>query len=114
MSFFNSDIVRAEMTEIQELQEEVFDNVMKFQYMNDSDKLHHINVLEKLIEKQKIVYARLSLSNDPDAKKMKEEILKSAVMMGLPKNVDVNLMFNQMSEMMKVMRQQLDTNGVGS
>ena len=114
MSFFDSDIVRAEMAEIQELQEEVFDNVMKFQYMNDSDKLHHINVLEKLIEKQKIVYARLSLSDDPDAKKMKEEILKSAVMMGLPKNVDVNLMFNQMSDMMKVMRQQLDTNGVGS
>tara|TARA_R100000808_G_scaffold16239_1_gene36789 strand:+ start:1711 stop:2055 length:345 start_codon:yes stop_codon:yes gene_type:complete len=114
MSFFDSDIVRAEMAEIHELQEEVFDNVMKFQYMNDSDKLHHINVLEKLIEKQKIVYARLSLSDDPDAKKMKEEILKSAVMMGLPRNVDVNLMFNQMSDMMKVMRQQLDTNGVGS
>ena len=114
MSFFDSDIVRAEMAEIHELQEEVFDNVMKFQYMNDSDKLHHINVLEKLIEKQKIVYARLSLSDDPDAKQMKEEILKSAVMMGLPKNVDVNLMFNQMSDMMKVMRQQLDTNGVGS
>ena len=114
MSFFDSDIVRAEMAEIQELQEEVFDNVMKFQYMNDTDKLHHITTLERLIEKQKIVYARLSLSDDPDAKQMKEEILKSAVMMGLPKNVDVNLMFNQMSEMMKVMRQQLDTNGVGS
>ena len=114
MSFFDSDIVRAEMAEIHELQEEVFDNVMKFQYMNDTDKLHHITTLERLIEKQKIVYARLSLSNDPDAKKMKEEILKSAVMMGLPKNVDVNLMFNQMSDMMKVMRQQLDTNGVGS
>ena len=114
MSFFDSDIVRAEMAEIHELQEEVFDNVMKFQYMNDSDKLHHINVLEKLIEKQKIVYARLSLSNDPDAKKMKEEILKSAVMMGLPKNVDVNLMFNQMSDMMGIMRQQLDIGSVES
>ena len=114
MSFFDSDIVRAEMAEIHELQEEVFDNVMKFQYMNDSDKLHHINVLEKLIEKQKIVYARLSLSDDPDAKKMKEEILKSAVMMGLPKNVDVNLMFNQMSDMMGIMRQQLDIGSVES
>ena len=44
MSFFDSDIVRAEMAEIQELQEEVYTNVMKFQYMNDTDKLHHINV----------------------------------------------------------------------
>ena len=114
MSFFDSDIVRVEMTEIQELQEEVYANVMKFTYMNNADKLYHIKILERLIEKQKIVYARLSLSDDPDAKQMKEEILKSAVMMGLPKNVDVNLMFNQMSDMMKVMRQQLDTNGVGS
>ena len=114
MSFFDSDIVRAEMAEVHELQEEVFDNVMKFQYMNDTDKLHHITTLERLIEKQKIVYARLSLSNDPDAKKMKEEILKSAVMMGLPKNVDVNLMFNQMSDMMGIMRQQLEIDSVGS
>ena len=51
MSFFDSDIVRAEMAEIQELQEEVFDSVMKFQYMNDTDKLHHITTLERLIEK---------------------------------------------------------------
>ena len=114
MSFFDSDIVRAEMAEIQELQEDVFDNVMKFQYMNDSDKLHHITILERLLDKQKIVYARLSLSSDPEAKKMKEEILKSAVMMGLPKNVDVNMMFNQMSDMMGIMRQQLDIGSVES
>ena len=114
MSFFDSEIVRAEMAEIQELQEEVFDNVMKFQFMNDSDKLHHITTLERLIEKQKIVYARLSLSDDPEAKKMKEEVLKSAVMMGLPRNVDITLMFNQMSDMMNMMRQQLDTGSVES
>ncbi len=114
MSFFDSDIVRAEMAEIQELQEDVFDNVMKFQYMNDTDKLHHIAILERLIEKQKIVYARLSLSSDPDAKKMKEEILKSAQMLGMSSSVDVNMMFNQMSQMIGIMKQQLDINGVES
>ena len=114
MSFFDSDIVRAEMAEIQELQEDVFDNVMKFQYMNDTDKLHHIDILERLIEKQKIVYARLSLSSDPDAKKMKEEILKSAQMLGMSSSVDVNMMFNQMSQMIGIMKQQLDINGVES
>ena len=114
MSFFDSDIVRAETAEIQELQEEVYTNVMKFQYMNDTDKLHHINVLERLIEKQKIVYARLSLSDDPAAKQMKKEITDSAAMMGLPQNIDVNMMFNQMSQMVGIMKQQLDTNGVES
>ena len=107
MSFFDSDIVRAEMTEIQELQEEVFDSVMKFQYMNDTDKLQHITTLERLIEKQKIVYARLSLSDDPAAKQMKEEITKSASMMGLPQQVDMNAIFKQMADMVGMMKQQL-------
>ena len=114
MSFFDSDIVRAEMAEIAELQEEVYANVMRFPYMNDSDKLHHINILERLIEKQKIVYARLSLSDDPAAKTMKDEITKSAEMMGLPSKVDMNLIFNQMTNMVSMMRQHLDIDSVES
>ena len=109
MSFFDSDIVRAEMTEVQELQEEVYSNVMKFYYMNDADKKHHIELLEKLIEKQKIMYTRLSLSDDPNAIEMKEQILSSAIMMGLPKNIDMTVFFNQMSDMINMMKQQLDT-----
>ena len=96
------------MTEVQELQEEVYSNVMNFYYMNDSDKMIHIKLLEKLIDKQKIMYARLSLSDDPEAQEMKEQILSSAVMMGLPKNIDMTVFFNQMSEMINMMKQQLD------
>ncbi len=108
MSFFDSDIVRSEMAEIHELQEDIYANVMKFPYMNRAEKLEHIDQLIKLVEKQKVVYARLSLSEDPDAKKMQSEIRRSAEMMGLPKNVDMNVIFNQMSEMSTMMREQLD------
>ena len=108
MSFFNSDIVRAEMTEIQELQEEIYEQVMKFPYMNNADKAYHIDKLELLIEKQKIMYARLSLSDDPQAKQMKKEITESAAMMGLPKNVDINIIWRQMADMIGMMKQQLD------
>ena len=108
MTFFDSDIVRAEMAEISELQEEIYSNVMKFQYMDNEDKEYHINALEKLVNKQKILYARLSLSDDPEAKKMKEDIRQSATIMGLPANVDMNIIFGQMSQMVDVMRKQLD------
>ena len=108
MSFFDSDIVRAEMAEIQELQEEVYANVMKFTYMNNADKLYHIKILERLIEKQKIVYARLSLSDDPAAKQMKANIVEGAKQMGLPGNVDMQLLFSQMGQMVEMMRSQLD------
>ena len=108
MSFFNSDIVRAEMTEIQELQEEIYEQVMKFPMMSDPDKAYHIEILERLIDKQKVMYARLSLSDDPTAVHMKEEIAKSASVMGLPNSVDMNLVFNQMGDMVSMMKQQLD------
>ena len=108
MTFFDSEIVRAEMAEISELQEEVYSNVMKFHYMNDEDKCYHINLLDKLIGKQKILYARLSLSDDPEAKQMKEDIRKSATIMGLPPNVDMNTVFGQMSQMVAIMKGQLD------
>ena len=107
MSFFDSEIVRAEMVEIHELQEDVYENFMKFPYMNNADRNHHIDQLSKLIEKQKIMYARLSLSDDPAAVHMREEIAKSASMMGLPNSVDMNLVFNQMGDMVSMMKQQL-------
>ena len=108
MSFFKSDIVRAEMAEISELQEEVYSNVMKFHYMNDEDKIYHVEILEKLIDKQKILYARLSLSDDPGEKQMKEDIRKSATIMGLPEDMDMSLVFGQMSQMVDLMKKQLD------
>ena len=106
MSFFDSEIVRAEMVEIHELQEDVYENFMKFPYMNNADRNHHINQLSKLIDKQKIVYARLSLSDDPDAKEMKDKILQSAESMGLPANVDVAKMFDQMSDVIDMMKRE--------
>ena len=109
MSFFKSDVVRAEMAEISELQEEIYTNVFKFPTMPKEDKQYHIEILERLIEKQKVLYTRLSLSDDPEAKKMKENIIQSAGQMGLPNNVDISILFNQMSTMVDKMKEQLDS-----
>ncbi len=109
MSFFKSDVVRAEMAEISELQEEIYTNVFKFPTMPKEDKQYHIEILERLIEKQKVLYTRLSLSDDPEAKKMRENIIQSAGQMGLPNNVDISILFNQMSTMVDKMKEQLDS-----
>ena len=106
--FFQSEVVRAEMAEIAELQEEVYNNVFKFPSMSVEDKKYHVEVLERLIEKQKIVYTRLSLSDDPEAQKMKKQIIESASMFGLPDNVDMNLLCNNMSQAVGMMKQQID------
>ena len=108
MSFFESDVVRAEMTEISELQDDVYRNVFNFPKMNRQEQLFHVGLLEKLIDKQKVLYTRLSLSDDPEAKQMKDKIIESATMMGLPSGADMNMIFNNMSKMLDIMKQQID------
>ena len=111
MSFFDSDVVRAEMTEISELQEDVYRNVFTFPSMSNEEKSFHVAMMEKLLDKQKVLFARLSLSDDPEAKQMKDRIIESATMMGLPEGGDLNTVFNNMSKMLDIMKKQIDTTG---
>jgi len=110
MSFFSSDIVRAEMTEISELQDEIYESVFTFPTMTKEEKIRHVDLLDKLLNKQQILYTRLSLSDDPEAQSMKEKISSSATMMGLSPGVDMNVIFNNMSKMLEVMKEQIDKN----
>ena len=108
MNFFDSEVVRKEMTDIQELQEEVYGSVFNFPQMDREEQADHIELLIELLEKQRVLYTRMSLSDDPEAKKMKENIQQSAVMMGMPKDVDMATVFANMEKMIEVMRQQVD------
>ena len=111
MSFFDSEFVRAEMTEISELQEEIYGSVFKFPSMTKEDKIRHVDLLEKLLSKQQVLYTRMSLSDDPEAQEMKQRISDSARMMGLPTGVDMNVIFSNMTKMLEVMKAQIDKTG---
>ena len=111
MSFFDSEFVRAEITEISELQEEIYGSVFKFPVMSKEDKIKHVDLLEKLLKKQQILYTRLSLSDDPEAQEMKQRIADSAQLMGLPAGVDMNIIFGNMTKMLEAMREQIDKPG---
>ena len=108
MSFFNSEVVRSEMTEIAELQEQIYGNIFKFPTMSKEEKLEHVEVLETLLDKQKVLYKRMSLSDDAEAREMKERIVSSAIMMGMPPGTDMNIILNNMSKILEVMKKQID------
>jgi len=108
MSFFESEVVRAEMAEISELQEQIYQSVFKFSIMSKEQRIEHVDLLQKLLDKQKILYTRLSLSDDLEAKKMKEKISESAAMMGLSPNIDMSIIFNNMSRLIESMRERID------
>jgi GTPase Era involved in 16S rRNA processing len=107
MSFFDSEVVRAELTEIQELQEKVYTDVFTFSAMSDDEKSKHIDFLEDLLDKQRIMYTRLSLSDDPEALQMKQQILESARLMGLPSTVSMDVIFSNMQKIIVTMRNQI-------
>jgi hypothetical protein len=108
MSFFDSDLVRTEMAKISELQEDIYKSFFSFPTMSKDDKINHIIKLEELLDVQKVLYMRLSLSDDPEALQMKQQIIDSAVMMGMPKGSDMNILFNDMKKMVDLMKQHLD------
>ena len=109
MSFFDSAVVRAEIAEITELQEEVYVNVFKFPSMTREEKIDHIDLLERLLDKQRVLYTRLSLSDDSEAVELRQKIVESAILMGMPKNVDMNVILSNMKSVIAVMRKQIDT-----
>jgi len=111
MSFFSSELVKAEMIEISDLQEKIYGSVFRFPSMTKEDKIEHVTLLEKLLCKQQILYTRLSLSDDPEAQEMKQRIADSAQIMGLPAHVDMNIILGNMSKMLEAMKQQIDKTG---
>lgn len=108
--FFDSKMVRDEMDEITRMQEEIYARVFQFPSMNKDEKLEHVDKLTDLLEKQKVLYTRLCLSDDPDAKRMKENILQSAVSLGFPPDANLNLMFSNMTKVLESMKKSIIDN----
>ena len=53
-NFFDSEIIQDALHEINELQEDVYSNLIGFQAMSREEKLEHVETLLLLLEKQKI------------------------------------------------------------
>jgi len=106
--FFESDIVREELNDINKLQEEIYGSVFSFASLSPEKKKDHIEDLIELLDKQRIMYARLSLSDDPEAIKMKEQLAESVQMLGYPTGTDVNVLFDTMKKTIEKMRDAVD------
>ena len=81
--FFNSEIIQGALEEINDLQEKIYGTAMSFGIMSNEEKIEHIDMMVSLLEKQKIMYTRLSLSDDPAAVEMKENLKKIRCLDGI-------------------------------
>jgi hypothetical protein len=107
-NFFESELIQEELKTINRLQEEIYQNVLSFGVMDRETKLEHIEKLQTLLEKQKVMYTRLSLSDDPQAVEMKENLRKSVSLMGFPPETDVQNLFNSMSATIESLKAYVD------
>ena len=107
--FFDSDIVREELQEINELQLSIYKNAMKFGTFSREDKVNHIERLTELLERQKVMYTRISLSDDPEAIDLKNHLQKSVELMGFPEGTDMCLLFTSMSNTIENLKKGIDT-----
>ena len=107
--FFDSDIVRQELQEINQLQMSIYRNAMKFGTFSREDKVDHIEKLTELLERQRVMYTRISLSDDKEAIDLKNHLQKSVELMGFPEGTDMLLLFSGMSNTIENMKSQLDT-----
>jgi hypothetical protein len=105
--FFDSEFVQDAITDINELQEEIYTEVFTFDKLDHEEKLMHLDKLDTLLEKQRNLYTRMSLSDDPRAKEMRDNVRKSAVMMGFPKDVDCGVLFANMQKTLEKVRAQI-------
>ena len=107
-NFFDSDIIQEELKEINKLQEEIYGSILTFGAMSRENKLEHIEKLQELLEKQRVMYTRLSLSDDPEAVEMKEQLRRSVALMGFPSDTDMSVLFNSMSQTIESLKQFVD------
>ena len=106
--FFDSEIIQDELKEITKLQQSVYVSMFDFATMSHQDRIEHVEMLSILLEKQKIMYARLSLSDDPEALTMKKHLEKSVELMGFPSGTDISLLFDGMEKTIEKLKRSTD------
>lgn len=109
MRFFDSDQVRDTIMELEELQLELTNDLMHLAEYSVEERRDHLGRLKTFLEKQKVFYFRISLSDDPDALKIKEKVVEAAKMFGYSEVDGMDKFFEQLDHTIKNLEKTLDT-----
>ena len=81
--FFNSNIVKDIMEELADMQKDLIMQTLYIPYMTIEQKKSHLKLMKDFLDKQKLLFFRMTLSDDVEAQNVKSEILKSAQTFGI-------------------------------
>lgn len=105
--FFESEFVKTAIEDINYLQDEIYSEIFSFESLTKEEKLKHLDKLDSLLEKQRNLYTRLTLSDDPRAKEMRDSVRSSAILMGFPEDVDCGVLFGNMQNTLQNVRKKI-------
>ena len=108
MSFFESEIVQKEAEEINLKQQEIVSRLPFIPLMETDDRIEFFDAMLYLIERQKVFYMRLNLSDDPMALRLKQEIRDAARRLGMDAD-GLNMLdiYDKFRDNMESVRQQV-------
>ena len=106
--FFDSEIVQEELEEINKMQQDIYKDAFTFPSLSREDRKEHIESLKVLLDKQRVMYTRLSLSDDPTAKELKSQIEKSVTVMGFKPGTSMDVLFDTMRQTIQTLEGSID------
>ena len=104
--FFDSEQVKESMEEIFQLQTDLYNTIKDVGNLQALDMFEHIDKLKELLEKQQVMYTRMSLSDDEEAKQMKVKLLEQSKKMGFG-DTDMNTIFIHMKQTLEKLQEGL-------
>ena len=110
--FFDSEMVQESLDEIKELQDLITQGILDtaFSPMTgyEEDESEQLDLIEELLEKQKLMYFRCKISDDEDALLVAENMRESLRQMGMPRGATVEQMFDNLKKSIRNLRNTLD------
>ena len=106
--FFRSAQVRAALAELAEIQDDLAHTMTNPRILSDEEKKDYVRKLKLFLEKQKLFFFRVSLSDDPEAVQVKDHILETAQMFGFKEMTGMDKFFQQLDDTIKKVEKDLD------
>ena len=104
MKFFQSEVVQQELHQMQELYMDI--NKMGLM-LNATQKREQLDKMMRLIELQQTMYMRVSLSDDPDAQQLVDQVKNAASMLGMPPDEVGPQFYDKLKENVRNMMKEL-------
>ena len=107
--FFKSEMVRGDLQDMMELQQTCFRYASSFPILDNERKLEYLEAMIILLEKQKIMYYRMNLSDDKEAQTVVENMRTAVEMLGGNPELTVEDMFADLEKKVNIMIDKLQS-----